>query len=229
MVTEEYSHRRWVVARCDYERERFRESLERMRRAGSPGDVGYHLVFAVAYVAGIIAVAHLRQPTHRRCLVLMKELLAPRGRLDLCEEALAVAGWAHLTRPQVEVFLDEAMRAFDRAVEVYRTPVPYGFKLRPHVRPYFAKGAREIMRGGHHREAMWWIWVCHGIASGALRTDAPDEEKPVFQAGTDRLLADMGLSDPENWPARAEQAEALADEVFQLAEQIVAYDPDIVD
>ena len=139
--------------------------------------------------------------------------------LGLAEEiiagAKAVLDGAEL---QVESYLQGAMGAFDRAVEVYRTQVPYGFKLHPYVRPYFLRATQEMMDRGYHREAMIWVWVCHWISNAALQNDAPEDEKVQFQAGFDRLLEDMGLSTPEEIAAQGERTRALAEEIFQAAE-----------
>jgi hypothetical protein len=159
----------------------------------------------------------------------MRELLEPVARSGLCEKALHVLRSAQMTRPPVKGYLQEAMRAFDRAAEVYQTPAPYGFKLHPHVRPYFAEGTQELIREGYHREAAFWIWVCHWLSNVALQNDATEEEKPQFQAGFDRLLSGLGLSTPQDWACRVEQARALADEVFQAADDIVAQNPEIVE
>jgi len=140
-----------------------------------------------------------------------------------------VMGSGHMTRLQVKAYLQEATRAFDRAVEVYQTPVPYGFKLHSHVRPYLVEGTQEMICPGQHREAMYWIPIFHWISNLALQNDAPEKEKTRFQVGFDRLLDDMGLGTLEDWAARAEQARALAEEIFQVADEIVAQNPDIVD
>jgi len=228
-VVKDYARRRWVLARCEYEKDRFSHCLAAMRRADTCAEVAVHLLIAFVYVTGIVPVACLRQPTNRRSLILMRELLAPLGRMDLCEEALRVLGSACMTRPQVEACLDEAMRSFDRAVQVHCTRILGDFKLRPHVRPYVMEGAREMIREGHHREAMWWISWYHGLANAAIQNDAPDGEKAQHQSSYDRLLNRLGLSTPEDSAARVEQVRALAEEVFEVADEIVARNPEIVD
>lgn len=45
-------------------------------------------------------------------------------------------GSAHLSRTDVAVLLDQTLRAFDRAAAVNQTPIPYGFAIRPRLRPY---------------------------------------------------------------------------------------------
>jgi hypothetical protein len=228
-VSQHYAEREWVLARCEFEKREFWERLGVRCQVGSPVEEFLRVGRAMCYVAGIVAVAHLRQPTHRCCLILMRELLEPRGKAELCDETLRVLGYIQMSRAQVESYLQESARAFDRAVDVHRTPSPYGFKLHPHVRPYFVQAAQEMIDEGHHREAMFWICVFHFLSNAAIQNDASDEEKPQFQAIFDRLLDGLGLSTPEDWTSRVEQAKALAEEVFQVADEIVVQNPDIVD
>ena len=61
------------------------------------------------------------------------------------------------TKPNVTCNLQECATAFDRAVEVTRTPIPLGHKLQPYVKPYLVEGAREMIDEGYHREAVLWI------------------------------------------------------------------------
>lgn len=220
-----------MLARCEGQRALFLKDLEAASQAASAGEAStlLHLLRGLSYLAGLIPVASLRPPTARRCLIRMRELLELQGRSDLCEEVLVLLGWAHMTSSQVVSYLQEAIRAFDRAVDMHRTQSPYGFKLHPYVRPYFVQATQEMIDKGYHREAMFWIWVCHWLSNAALQNDAPAGEKARFQAGFDRLLNDMGLSTPEDRTARAEPARAVAEEVFQVADEIVAQNPEIVD
>ena len=67
------------------------------------------------------------------CSGLLRELLEAQGRPDLHRAALTVMGSAHLSCADVQAILDQTMIAFDRAVEVYQTPIRYGFAIRTHV------------------------------------------------------------------------------------------------
>jgi len=228
-VARDYARRKWVLIRCEWEKQKAMQCLEAMAQADSSTWLTYHLIFGLGYLAGLLSVARLEMPTHRRCLIMMRELLEPHGKLDLCEAALQVLGCAHMTRPQVEAYLQEMARAIDRAVALRDPQTPYSHKLRSHLRPYFIEGAREMISGGYHREAMWWIWMCHSVANMAIQNDAPEDEKPRFQVVWDRLMAGLGVSTPEDWTARVEQMRDLAEEIFQVADEIVAQNPEIVD
>jgi hypothetical protein len=229
VVAKELARRRWVVARSDYEKKRALGHLEQLSQADSPFEALLQLWWFASFLSGLVAVASLKLPTHRKALVLMKELLQSQDRLDLHEELLTVLGYADMSREKVGFYLQECTVAFDRAVAVKRGPSFWGFKLRPHIRPYVIEGAQEMIDEGHHREAMYWIEAFFVIALAVIQNDAPQEEKPRFQATFGRLLADRGLRTPDDWGSRLRQARSLADEVFKVADDIVEHNPQVMD
>ena len=228
-VAKDYARHKWVLARCEYERASALEHLGAMGKAHSPGEISYHLGMVLNFLSGLMAIAYLRMPTHRRLLILMQELLERAGRPALYEQVLDVFGCTHMTRAQVASYLQVAAVAFDRAVEVHRTPFALGFKLHSYVRPYFVQATREMIDEGYHREAIAWIWAFHYLSNVAIQNDAPEGEKQPFQAGFDDLLGGLDLLAPERWPARQRQAQELVDEVLDIAEGVVERNPDIVD
>jgi hypothetical protein len=229
VVAKEFARRRWVVARSEYEKKRALEYLEPLSQADSPFEVLLGLWWFASFLSGLVAVASLKLPTHRKALVLMKELLQSQHGSDLHEGLLTVLGYADMSPEKVGFYLQECTVAFDRAVAVKRRPSYWGFKLRPHVRPYAIDGAREMMDESHHREAMYWIEAFFVIALAVIQNDAPEEEKPRFQATFGRLLSDLGLRTPDDWRSRLRQARKLADEVFRVADDIVVHNPGVMD
>lgn len=119
--------------------------------------VGFQ-VSLVTFLVGLTelcASATLTPPTHRRCLVVMRQALEGYGQSALAERLLAIIGFAHMTPAAVAAYLQECAVTFDRAVQIVRTPVIYKFKLQPHVRPYIVEGAQAMIDEGFHREAMY--------------------------------------------------------------------------
>ena len=100
-----------------------------------------------------------------------------------------------MSRADVEAMLDQSVIAFDRSVEVYHTPTPYGFTIRPHLRPYLAEATQEMIDEGNHREAMFWISALAGESYLVLQNDAPDGEKPIFAAQLQTIHAALGYAD----------------------------------
>ena len=220
-VASDYSRRRWIQARCDSEKATAQEWLINMLQAVTPLDRMVSVRVFLGALSGLLAVAQLERPTTRRTLALMRELLETQGRQDLHEVALTVMGSAHMSRVDVQAMLDQTMIAFDRAVEVYQTVIPYGFAIRSHVRPYHAEGTLEMIAEGNHREATFWI-SCLDTAYLVLENDAPDAEKPAFAADFEAIQTALGYISAEVWMERVESAERLAREIYIIADVLVA-------
>jgi hypothetical protein len=225
VVKQQYAKRRWVQARCAFEKNLVTHSLEEVSQVTSPAGAFVPLAAAIVYMAGALIAADLRPPTHRRALILMRDVLYQQGRAELQEQALRLLGCAHLTRQQVEAFLQDAASAFDRAVEVTRTAIPFGFKLQPHVRPYLVDGLEELIQQGNHREAMAWIMIVLWLANTAIQHDAPEAEKPFFQAKLDRLFQETGFTTPTDVVTRLQGARQLAGKIFMIADGMVEHRP----
>jgi hypothetical protein len=224
-VAKEYARRKWVLARCSIGEKNARAALEALEREQPM--VGF-LVNLVTFILGLTelsASATLTAPTHRRCLIVMRESLTDYGHSELAERLLEVIGFAHMSATSVAAYLQECAATFDRAVQITRTPVLYKFKLQPHVRPYIIEGAQAMIDEGYHREAMYWIWTNLAVAWNAIQTDGTEEEKPLYQAKLDRLLLDMGWLDPQARQPRLVQAQILADDVFRVVGRIVDSNP----
>ena len=228
-VARAFAQRAWVMARCAYEKDRVRGHLAGLSQAKTPVEATIQLYWAANFLAGLIAVASLRTPTHRKGLILLKELLQQQGRPDLHEDLLDFLGYRQLGVERVNFYLQECGAAFDRAIEVKKTPSFFDMKLRPFIRPYAIEGAQEMIEAGYHREAMFWIEVFLAIAFAVIQNDAPEADKLRFQNSYQRLLRDLGRSTPDDWEARYLQADALKDDFFELADIIVQRHPDVID
>lgn len=220
-VAAQYAHRQWVQARCAYEQQVVMRALEGLRRAAAPTEVLWSLCNIALFLSGMLAEASLRPPTHRRCLVVLQDVLHAAGRRDLHEATLQLLGWAHLRRQEVEGYLHDCALAFDLAVAVTRTPVPFHVKFQPHIRPYIITGAQEMIDQGYHREAMFWIAGFLMFANTAIQADATPAEKPRFQGMLDRLVREMGLSPAGAGVARVREAEMLTDAIAGVAQALI--------
>jgi hypothetical protein len=225
VVARDYARRTWVQACCAYEKKVVEANLEALAQAVSPAEAVWPLAWTMVYLAGLLDVATLRPPTHRRSLIHLREVLLQQGREEWAEEALGLLGYAALTHGQVAAYLQDAATAFDRAVAVKRMPVPLDFKFQAHVRPYLIDGVAEMVAQGHHREAMIVIVMVLSIASSILQQNAPTEQ-PVVQAMLDRLMQEVGWGDPQVLAARVRGAEDLASRIVSLADALVLQRPD---
>lgn len=225
-VAAEYGRRRWIRARSEEEKVRADKHLAAMSQASTPVERLDALWAFLSALSGLLAVAQLKRPTTRRTLTLLRELLEAQGRPDLNEVALMVMGSAHMSRGDVQGILDQTVIAFDRAVEVYQTPTPYGFSIRAHLRPYLTEATQEMINEGNHREAMFWIMALAGESYLVLQNDASDAEKPVFAAQLLAMHAALGYVSAEGWTERVDAAERLAQEIYRIADALVALNPE---
>lgn len=228
-VAAQYGRCRWIRTRCEAEKATAEQQLAAMRQVSGPvnGEEALWTVWQLLNaLSGLLAVAQLRRPTTRRTLSLLGELLDEQGRRDLHETALTVWGSAHMSRADVQAMLDQSVIAFDRSVEVYHTPTPYGFTIRDHLRPYLTEATQEMIDEGHHREATFWIMTLATESYLVLQNDAPDAEKPVFAAQLQAMLADLGYTSAEAWAERVDSAERLAREIYLIADALVELHPE---
>ena len=228
-VAADYGRRRWIRARCEAERASADQQLAAMRLVSNPTNSQeplWPLWLLLSALSGLLAVAQLKRPTTRRTLSLLGELLDEQGRSDLHEAVLTVWGSAHMSRADVQAMLDQSVVAFDRSVEVYQTPTPYGFTIRAHLRPYLAEATQEMIDEGNHREAMFWIMTLATESYLVLQNDAPDAEKLVFAAQLQAMLAALGYTSAERWAERVAAAEHLTQEIYSIADALVALHPE---
>lgn len=225
-VAREFARQHWVRERCAEEKRRYEMSIAGVAESREPMEALILMTLAIHNLASVVPVAQLVPPTHRKSLVLLRRELDATGRLDLFEEVLEVSGVAGLTVAQVQSYADRTAQAFDRAIQVHRTRVPFDFKLRPHLRPYLIDGSQSLIDMGHHREAMPWIAAGLFLCCSVLLVDAPESERPRYAALRDDLLQDMGFGDAANRSLRLRHADRVKESIYALADEIVASRPD---
>jgi hypothetical protein len=179
--------------------------------------------------AQILALADLRNPTVRKSLAVSREILSARNKLELHEAMLAVLGVAGFDQAQVDSHFDSCRLAYDRALEVYKTPFFFSNDLGEDVRPIAIDGTTEILDMGLHREAMFWIHWVYSNAQKAIQNDAPEEEKAEYLQIYLHDLAQLGLETESDFSQRMDMLKALLPQVMQTAAEIMDNNVDIVD
>jgi hypothetical protein len=227
-VSRDFARRNWVAQRCGNARDRVLRNLCSLRASDPLHDQVTAWLFAAGVVAHILLVAGLRNPTVRRRYVAVRELLTDYGRLDVYERLLAHLGCAEVTPAQVARHLDQLTAAFDAASAVVRTPFFFATDISHVARPIAIDGSRELIGGGLHREAVFWIVATASRCQKIFRHDAPHLE-PRFADGYRALLADLGIASFADLQRRAQEVEAFLPAVWQVAEAIMAANPDITE
>lgn len=221
-----FAQRHWVKQRAASGIKSGLAALEAMQKARNAVEAVHGLCEFVMYCSEAITVAHLQAPTHRRSLANLKATLAgtPEERA-LFEEIVGALGSAQLTEAEVRVFLQQCVEAFDRAIVVKRTPVPFEWKLDPCIRDYLEKGTLEIIDEGLHRESLFWITLFFVISTLAIEQDGLPEEKVLYGARLKGFLEAMGLGSPPAIEARVAQCLKLHARVAAYVDHFVATSP----
>ena len=227
IVAREYARRKWVEIRIADEKEVIGEMLKSLA-ASSDAPSPSHVVGIAHRFSGLLAVAYLEFPTARRCLVQLREMLFRANRLDLHERILKFTGYANFSQNQVEAFLKQAVSAFDIAVETKRSEKG-SYKIHQHLRPYFLEGTREIIDDGFYQEAIYWINACFRTALSGIQHDGTEADKQRFEAQYADFKRMLGFDDPEECQHRTDDIRHIAQEIFALADEVVATNPQIFD
>jgi hypothetical protein len=233
LVKADYARRRWVQARIDFERKGLEGAFALRQLAkgmyGASGEVNV-LGYSTTYIAATLCVAMLSAPSiGGRLWVRMRETLIKYDRLDLYDDLLELLGVKDVDRDQAQHFLEEGAKAFDRAVEIRRSPHPFQHKLHRHLRPYFVESCQTMIDEGFHREALGWTTPFVLSATDVTLVDGDESEKPEAAALQMRLLETLGLTTEDARDAKFTQATQLYEQYFALADEIVATNPTVVD
>ena len=228
-----YARRCWVETRVRHEVAGLRGAMEMMEMArgmyGPSGELNI-LGYSFTFIAAMLDVVSLRAPSTGSGISLrMRRFFDERDRLDLYDEYLGVLGVAGLSPQMVEESLAAGAEAFDLAVAVKRTPIPFGHKLNAHLRPYFVESCRKLLQEGHHREAAIWLSPFFLSSVDVILADGSDAEKSRFAAARDRFMALLGKSETEAREEHVRRVKALHGECIALAAVAVATNPDVID
>jgi hypothetical protein len=174
-------------------------------------------------------VAGLKNPTVRRRYVAARELLADYRRLDFYETLLELLGCARMSRARVEQHLAALAAVFDAAKAAIATPFFFASDISDIARPIAIDGSRELIERGCHREAIVWMVATYSRCQKALYHDAPVEMRDRFSPGYRLLLGDLGITSFTDLQRRGEQIKAFLPRLWEVAEAIMAANPEIED
>jgi hypothetical protein len=232
-VQEQFARRRWVQARCEQERIGLSGSLSIAGMAESR--MGPAAAIGIAGWASMRLVAELCDATLRpvttggRSWLVARQILDSYGRLDLYEERLALFGLARITAWQASAFVKQATEAFDRALPVQRTPMPFGHKFHPHLRPYFVDTCRSLLADGYPAEAAAFAPPYFITSTQIMLADGPEAERQRWAEGEAAWLAEYGWDTAVGRARLLDGLRDLSSRVSALVDDIVARNPEVRD
>jgi hypothetical protein len=228
-VKAEFAKRKWVRARWMREAEHVVENLNGMKQASSLGAFMLSFGRAVMYTTCTLTTCHLFPPTHRRGPIQLRNILHAAGDNELFEEYLAMAGVDQITPEQAKQFLADAIDAFDLAIEVYQTPIPYAYKLEPFIRPYLVEGTQDIFNDGGYRESIFWIARFYVIAAMVILNDGSPEQKKETAQRLGSFLHVLAIDTEEARLKRTDVCDAFHQKVRDYAESVTQNSDKIID
>ena len=227
-VGSDYAKRRWVRKRCESARDKVLHGFP-LHESDPLHQQVNAWVFPAGITTHVLLVAALKNPTVRKRYVAVRELLEEYRHFAFYSTFLELPGCARMSREQVERHLHALTEVFDAAEARIKSPVPFASDISPAARPIAIDGSREMIERGDHREAIFWMVVTYSRCRQVLYHDAPEDVQRRYDPGYRRLLADLGITSFADLQQRREQVTASLPRVWEVAEAIMAANPEIKD
>ncbi len=227
-IKREYPRQKWVTARRDETLANAQKAFVALTKAE---DIT-HAIFALGelnmYLIATLTVVRLTPLTHRRNMLQLRDIIRLNREKKIFEKLHRLLGSQHVTPDVAEDLLAKTTEAFDYALTIHKTPVPYEHKLKACIRPYLVEGTQEMFNEDGHRESIFWITLFMMISCAAIQADAPAEQQAKHLGHAHDLLQTIGLVTPEDIRERTLLAQTLLEEMKQLTDHIIATSPDII-
>lgn len=228
-VARDYAKRRWVRTRCESARD---HSLRYVRGVSQAPDFHDRVTcwsFAAGVTTHVLLVAGLRNPTVRLRYPATRALLAEYGRSDFYEPLLDLLGCANLSAERAAQHMHALEAAFDAAKASLKTPFQFAADISDHGARVAIDGSRELIERGDHREAVFWIVATYARCLGVFVRDSTLDVQERHLRGFLALLRDLGIEGEDGLKAGAARVEAFLPDVWRVAEEIMAANPEIED
>jgi hypothetical protein len=225
-VAQEYPRRSWVRKRCEQARAKVLHGFP-LQETDPFHDQVPAWLFSAGVTTHILLVAGLKNPTVRRRYVAVRELLAEYDRLEFHHTLLEMLGCAEMTPARARHHLNALTLVFDAAKVVVKSPFFFASDISEVARPIAIDGSRELIARGLHREAIFWIVATYSRCLKILFHDAPPATYKQFTRAYQELLGDLGIESFADLEQRKEQVSDLVPSIWEVAEAIMAANPDI--
>ncbi len=228
-VSKEYAKRKWVRKRCEHARDKVLNNLQGLDAAAPFHDQVVPWLFGAGVTTHLLLAAGLKNPTVRTRYLAVRELLTEYGHLDFYITLLELLGCTNMSRARVEGHLAALTEVFDVAKTVVKTPFFFAGDISDSGRPVVINGSRELIERGFHREAIFWMVATYSRCQKILYTDASGGMREQFSPGYRQLLGDLGIASFADLQQRSDRVKAWLPQVWEVAEAIMAANPDIED
>jgi hypothetical protein len=226
-VSRHFAERVWVRRRCADARQKAEQGLRSIDATALWPDQVLAWLFPTGVIAHVLLVAALRNPTVRLRYLAAREVLGAYVQAGLYPDLLRLLGCADWTPRRIEQHVLALAGTFDAAAATARTPFPFSSDITPAARPIAIDASRELIRSGHHREAVFWIVATFARCQKILAVDAPPDLQRAHATAFADILADLGIASTGDLLARARAAIGFLPAVWAAAEAILSANPAI--
>ena len=226
-VSQDYARQAWVIRRCAHAREKVLRHLQGLDEAEPFHNQVNHWLFGAGVTTHILLAAGLKNPTVRKRYLAVRALLAEYGRSDFYETLLEMLGCAQMSQARAEAHLSALADVFDAAKAVIHTPFSFAADISDLARPVAIDGSRALIERGDQREAVFWMAATYARCQEVLCRDAAPEVQEQYTPGFRAFLADLGVHSFADLQPRSQEVRQMLPRVWQVAEAIVAANPEI--
>ena len=121
----------------------------------------------------------------------------------------------------VEYHLVAITEIFDFTKEIIKPPHCFASDISEVGRSISICGSREIIDGGYHREAVYWIVATYSRRLAILHNDVSRDERENYAAGVHELLADLGTTSFADLQERSQRTREFLQRVSDVVEAIM--------
>lgn len=228
-VSKEYAKRLWVSRRCDHAMHKILGGHGALDESAPFHHQVLSWLFPTGVTTHVLLVAGLRNATVRQRYVAVRDLLVDYDRLAFHDDLLGLLGCVEMSPSRVEHHLDNLTALFDVVKDRARSPFAFASDISELARPIAIDGSRDLISRGYHREAVFWIVATWSRCLAVLHTDVPHLETKEHERGYRELLGDLGIASYHDLRKRGKRVEAFLPIVRNVADQIIASNPDVHD
>jgi len=220
-VSQHFADYLYVRQRCQQVRDRIDSGLSGLNTQAPFHDLVTSWLFPTGVTAHLFLVAALENPTVRRRYLAARQVLLDYGHLDVYEHLLDLLGCQNLAPQRIEKHVVRLEQTFDAAAAIAKTLFPFSSDISRQARPITIDGSRDMIRGGYHREAVFWIVATYARCHKIMAADAPPELAKQLLPSFLEAVADLGLVSPDDFLRRAQAVRQALPQLWQTSQDIL--------
>ncbi len=226
-VSKQFPEKKWVQLRCENVCNNIENSLKHINITVPYPDLVLAWLFPTGITTHVLLLAALRNPTVRRRYLAVQEILIEYGHAKFYPKLLNLLGCTHMTPSRIEEHLKALAETFDAAASVAKTPFLFSTDITPFAKPIAIDGSTELIKSGHHHEAIFWIAATFARCHKIFEADAPLKQQ-IYLPAFKNIMSDLGFNSNEDFIRRADEVIKFLPGLWDVTESILSKNPDIV-